>query len=150
MNTYFKVIDDIKAAVVAEPFINTVTQGDITDIDLNKITLFPLCHIQVSNATVQPNVITIQFNILLMDIVDHSKNDSSDDIRGNNNEMDVLNNQLNIASRLEALVRRHSNWETYELGSSFSCEPFSERFDNNLAGWSVDFTITIQNGMTNC
>ena len=42
MNNYFKVIDDLQAAAIAEPFINTVTQGDITDVDLNKNTIFPL------------------------------------------------------------------------------------------------------------
>ena len=45
MNNYFKIIDDLQAAAIAEPFINTVTQGDITDIDLNKNTIFPLCHL---------------------------------------------------------------------------------------------------------
>ena len=30
MNTYFKVIDDLQEAAIAEPFVNKVTQGDIT------------------------------------------------------------------------------------------------------------------------
>ena len=29
MNNYFKIIDDLKDAAIAEPFINTVTQGDM-------------------------------------------------------------------------------------------------------------------------
>ena len=38
MNTYFKVIEDLKTIALAEPFVNTVTQGDITEIDLTSIT----------------------------------------------------------------------------------------------------------------
>ena len=47
MNTYFKVIDDLKDAAIAEPFVNKVTQGDITEIDLNRSNIYPLCHLQV-------------------------------------------------------------------------------------------------------
>ena len=44
MNTYFKAIDDLQEAAIAEPFINKVTQGDITDIDLSRSSIYPLCH----------------------------------------------------------------------------------------------------------
>jgi len=151
MKYYFKIIDDIKTAIEVEPFITTVTQGDITDVDLNKKVLFPLCHIMVQNAEVQENIISLNISLLLMDIEDFSKENESHDIRGNNNELDVLNTQLAVAARLHALIRKNSSWkDSYQLDSNFSCEPFKERFENNLAGWSVDFTITFQNDMTYC
>ena len=149
MNTYFKVIEDLKTIALAEPFVNTVTQGDITEIDLNKTTIFPLCHLTVSGADVQTNVTTLNISVILMDIVDHSKESSSSDIRGNNNEMDVLNTHLGVASRIQAAIARQSAYrDQYELTSSFSCEPFTERFENNMAGWAITFTIIIQNPMT--
>ena len=37
MNSYFKIIDDVKTALIAEPFINNVSTGDIYDVDLKKI-----------------------------------------------------------------------------------------------------------------
>jgi hypothetical protein len=84
-----------------------------------------------------------------MDIVDASKDTPTNQIRGNNNEMDVLNTQLAVASRLQASLLRNSHYrDIYELQSDFSCDPFTERFENNLAGWAVTFTISVQNDMT--
>ena len=151
MNSYFKIIDDVKTALIAEPFINNVSTGDIYDVDLKKITIFPLAHIIVDTIDIDTNVITMTVNILLMDIVDFNKEDSTDEIRGNNNELDVINNMMNVAARLQALLKRSSTYrETYELTSSINCSPFEERFENNLAGLALDFTIQMENSMTSC
>jgi hypothetical protein len=151
MNTYFKAIDDIQASLIAEPFINTVTQGDIHNVDLSKMTIFPLAHINIETIDVQTRFIGLSVSILFADIVDFSKTDPSSDIRGNNNEMDVLNNMTNVAARLHALISKTPDYkDTYELASSFSCTPFIERFENNLGGISCDFTVNVFNTMTKC
>ena len=151
MNTYFEIIDDLQEIAIAEPFINTVTQGDITDVDLNKSTIFPLCHLSVTNASISSNLVTLDVSVILMDIIDFSKDNPSSDIRRNNNEMDTLNTQLNVASRLQATILRNSNIrDTYQLEGPFSCEPFTERFEANLSGWSVTFSISMNNSMTSC
>lgn len=149
MNNYFQVIDDLAAAAIAEPFINSVSQGDITEIDLNKSTIYPLCHLSINNATLTPNINTVDVSIILMDIVDFSKKPDSSDIRGNNNEMDVLNTMLTVAGRLQALlVRTESLYNKYQLDGPFNCEPFTDRFDNNVAGFAVSFTISLANTST--
>ena len=151
MNTYFEIIDDLQEIAIAEPFVNTVTQGDITDVDLNKSTIFPLCHLSVTNASISSNLVTLDVSVILMDIIDFSKDNPSSDIRGNNNEMDTLNTQLNVASRLQATILRNSNIrDTYQLEGPFSCEPFTERFEANLSGWSVTFSISMNNSITSC
>jgi len=151
MNTYFKVIDDIKASLIAEPFCNTVTQGDIYEVDLNKITIFPLAHIMIESIDIQTNQISLGISILFMDIVDFSKDSVVDSLRGNDNEMDVINNMLNLAARLQAVMSRSNSYSgTYELAGSFSCTPFKERFENNLSGLSCDFTVNLSNNMTKC
>jgi len=151
MNNYFKVIDDLQAAAIAEPFVNTVTQGDITDVDLNKNTIFPLCHLMVNNVSLTSNITTIEISIILMDIVDFSKKPDSSDIRGNNNEMDVLNTQLAVAGRLQALLLRADiYYGSYQVDTPFNCEPFTDRFENNVAGWNVGFSVTMANPSTKC
>jgi len=151
MNNYFKVIDDLQAAAIAEPFINTVTQGDITDVDLNKNTIFPLCHLMVNNVSLTSNITTIDVSIILMDIVDFSKDNVSSDIRGNNNELDVLNTQLSVAGRLQALLLRSDTYYMdYQVDGPFNCEPFTDRFESNVAGWNVGFTVIMTNPSTKC
>ena len=86
-----------------------------------------------------------------MDIVDLSKETSSDLIRGNDNELDAINNMINVAARLQAVLSRTETYHAnYELEGSLSCTPFKERFENNLAGVSADFTINLANDMTKC
>ncbi len=151
MNTYFKVIEDIKTALSAEPFINKVSQGDIYEVDLSKKTLFPLAHLIIESIDIQTNRIQLSLSLLLMDIVDLSKEASIDLIRGNDNELDAINNMVNVAARLQAVLAKTDTYNSnYELEGSFSCTPFKERFENNLAGVSADFTINLANDMTKC
>ena len=151
MNTYFKVIEDIKTALTAEPFINKVSQGDIYEVDLSKKTLFPLAHLIIESIDIQTNRIQLSLSLLLMDIVDLSKESSTDLIRGNDNELDAINNMVNVAARLQAVLAKTDTYNSsYELEGSFSCTPFKERFENNLAGVSADFTINLANDMTKC
>ena len=49
MKSFYKVIDSIQTVVSAEPFNNTVTFGDISEIDLKKQSLFP-CLLYTSDA----------------------------------------------------------------------------------------------------
>jgi hypothetical protein len=151
MNTYFKVIEDIKTALSAEPFINKVSQGDIYEVDLSKKTLFPLAHLIIESIDIQTNRIQLSLSLLLMDIVDFSKESSTDLIRKNDNELDAINNMINVAARLQAVLARTETYNAdYELEGSFACTPFKERFENNLAGVTADFTINLKNDMTKC
>ncbi len=42
MNSFYNIIDKIKEVVVAEPFNNEITFGDIADIDLKKTKLISI------------------------------------------------------------------------------------------------------------
>ena len=96
---YFDIIDKLKSHFESDPMINTVTQGDIFDIDLNKMTIFPLCHIIVNTATFEENVIRYNISILAMDITDTSKKESPNKFDGNDNELWVLNSMLAVQNR---------------------------------------------------
>jgi hypothetical protein len=64
MTPYFNVIDTLTNALKAEPFTNTVTFGDLDDVDLNKLTIFPLAHIIVNTATINEETISMNVSIL--------------------------------------------------------------------------------------
>jgi hypothetical protein len=86
-----------------------------------------------------------------MDIVDKSKEIETDVFIGNDNEHDVLNTQLAVLNRLLEVLRRGSlSREFYQLDGNVSCEPFTERFENYLAGWTATFDVLIPNTMTAC
>jgi len=151
MTGFYNVIQKIKDTLNAEPFVNTVSFGNIDDVDLNKQSIFPLSHVIVNNTTIQEKTLTFNISILAMDIVDISKEDTIDIFRGNNNEQDVLNTQLAILTRIASILKRGDLYiDKYQLQGDMSCEPFVDRFENKLAGWTGTFDVVIQNDMTIC
>jgi len=151
MKGFYNVTDKLKDALIAEPFVNTVTFGSLDDVDLNKQTIFPLSHIIVNNTTVGTNTLTFNISILSMDIVDISKDEVEDIFVGNDNEQDVLNTQLALQTRVINILQRGDLYtDLYQIEGDVNCEPFVDRFENKLAGWAATFDVVVQNDMTIC
>lgn len=151
MKGFHKLTEEIKDALIAEPFVNTVTFGSIDDVDLNKQTIFPLSHITVNNTIVGTKTLIFNISILSMDIVDISKDEVTDIFKGNDNEQDVLNTQLALQTRVINKLQRGDLYTSlYQVEGDVTCEPFVDRFENKLAGWAATFDVVIQNDMTIC
>jgi hypothetical protein len=151
MNSFYRVIDSIKDAVSAEPFNHQVTFGDIADIDLQKQSLFPLCHIMINNATITENIVQQNITIFLMDLVDVSNSEDTSLFLGNDNRQDILNTQLALGTRIMRVLQKADMYrQEFEIEGDASCEPFTERFENMLAGWAITFTINTNTDMTYC
>ena len=148
---FYQLTTTIKDNLLNDSNINTVTTGDITDIDLNKQTIFPLAHIIVNNVTTQEQVLSFNITIMAMDMINEYKDAETDIFVGNDNEQDVLNTQLAVLNRIIVLLRRGSLYTTkYQLDGAPSCEPFYERFENKLAGWAATMNILIENDISKC
>lgn len=147
---FYDLLDNLKTELTADAIVNTVTTGDIFDVDLNKQTIFPLSHIMVNQAVKQQNVWIFNVTILAMDIVDKNSEASTDALRGNDDEHDVLNTQLGIAGRIIDVITKGANKMNYDIVGNPVCEPFTERFENYLAGWAITFDIMMPNTMTYC
>lgn len=151
MNGFYTIIDKLKAHLDADIFVNTVTEGDIFKVDLAKQTIFPLAHIMVNNASFEGSVIRFNVSLIAMDIVDISKNEQVNTYIGNDNEQDVLNTQLIVLNRAYEMMRRGDMYsDLYQVDGNPNCEPFTERFENLLAGWTMTFDVLIPNEMTIC
>ena len=151
MKGFYNLTNKLKEALIAEPFVNTVTFGSLDDVDLNKQTIFPLSHIIVNNTTVGTKTLTFNVSILSMDIVDISKDEVTDIFVGNDNEQDVLNTQLALQTRvINTLQRGDLYTDLYQIQGDVTCEPFVDRFENKLAGWAATFDVVVQNDMTIC
>ena len=96
---YFDIIDKLKTHFDGDVLVNTVTQGNLFDIDLSKQTIFPLVHIIVNTASLEGNVVRYNISILAMDIVDIAKDEEENKFDGNDNELYVLNTQLQVLTR---------------------------------------------------
>ena len=63
IRSLYLVTDVIKEELLSSEFINTVTFGDITEIDLNKQTMYPLSHIMLNSVTSQERVLEYNMTI---------------------------------------------------------------------------------------
>ena len=96
---FYQLTQTIKDQLLADVNVNTVTIGDIYDVNLNKQDIFPLSHIIVNNVLQQEQTLTFNISVLAMDIVDQSKTETTDIFTGNNNEQDILNTQLSVLNK---------------------------------------------------
>ena len=148
---YFDIIDKLKTHFDGDVLVNTVTQGNLFDIDLSKQTIFPLVHIIVNTASLEGNVVRYNISIIAMDIVDITKDEEENKFDGNDNELYVLNTQLQVLTRCYELLLRGDLWtDKFQIDGNPTCEPFVDRFENKLAGWTMTTDILIPNGMTIC
>ncbi len=148
---FYNLTDKLKEELIKDPFVNTVTYGNIFEVDLNKQTIFPLSHFIVNNVVDRGQTLLFNISLLCMDLVDESKDDTTDNFLGNDNEQDVLNTQLAVANRIGAMLKRGDLYRTkYQLDGDVSLEPFVDRFDNKVAGWTATFNVVIPNEITIC
>jgi hypothetical protein len=151
MTGYYNLLDKLKTHFDADAIVNTVTQGDIFDVDLSKQTIFPLLHIMVNNCTLSGNTTTWNISLIAMDVVDISKNTSTNIFLGNDNEIDVLNTQHAVLNRAYELMKHGSlAYDLFMVEGTASLEPFTERFENYMAGWTMTIDIVTPNEMTIC
>jgi hypothetical protein len=148
---FYQITKTIKDQLLDDINVNTVTTGDIIDIDLAKQTMYPLSHVIVNNVTLEENIYRFNISVLAMDIVDQSKEATTDIFKGNNNEQDVLNTQLVVLNKLIQVLRMGTLYQNkYQLDGDPTCEPFYDRFENQVAGWACTFDVLIQNDINIC
>jgi len=148
---YYQLTETIKEQLLQDININTVTTGDITDVNLNKQDIFPMGHIIVNSVTDEEQVLRFNITVLAMDIVDQSKEPTVDRFKGNNNEQDILNTQLAVLNRLIQRLRMGELYrDMYQIDSNPTLDPFFDRFENQLAGWSANMEVLIYNDIYIC
>ncbi|MFS4469120.1 hypothetical protein [Maribacter sp. 2210JD10-5] len=143
MRTYYQILKLIREKLEADPLVNTVTQGDITEIDLDKQNLFPLAHIQTGTAVIGAKTIDFNLTVFAMDIRDTSNVPRTDKFNGNHNAIDNLNSMLAICNRLFKSIAVLE--DDFSIGDNPTCEPFYESRTNTLDGFAMSFVIQIPN-----
>jgi len=148
---FYLVVSTIKDELLNNPSIKSVTFGDITDIDLQKQTIFPLAHMIIDSVSHVGKTMQFSFTVLTMEQVDTTKTYVNDLFLGNSNTHDILNTQLTVSNRLVTRLRKGQIYaDGYQLVGDATCEPFFDRFENILAGWATTFTLEIFNDIDYC
>jgi len=150
MRQFYTVLEKIRDEAQNNGITNTVTTGNITEIDLNKTTIFPLVHIVVNNATFRDNLVNFNLRVLYLDVVDYTKSFTDDDVFfGNDNLQDVLNTQMQVANLIQSKLRRGDLYtDLFQLSDDPVLSILRESFESELAGWGMELNIDVANNET--
>jgi hypothetical protein len=148
---FYTAIDKLKTHFDGDALVNSVSEGDIFQVDLAKQTIFPLVHIMVNSCSFETNVLRFNISLIAMDLVDISKNEDTNVYLGNDNTQDALNSTLAILNRAYDIMLHGSlAYDLFQIDGNPNCEPFTERFENLLSGWTMTFDVLVPNDMTIC
>tara|TARA_B100001094_G_C18128699_1_gene770983 strand:- start:504 stop:977 length:474 start_codon:yes stop_codon:yes gene_type:complete len=151
IRSYYKISELLESSLLSNNITKTVTIGDVTEVDLGKQTIFPLAHFIVNSVVSTQQTLVYNITVLVMDIKDTSKYKEVDKFRKNTDEQDILNTQLGVLNLLIQKLRFGDlSTQGYKLTNDPSCEPFVDRFENNLAGWNADLNIEMPNDQNIC
>ena len=151
MVNYYDITTKIRTYFESEPLVNKITKGGLDDIANAKKEEYALIHLIVNQCSPQDNSLIYNVSIIAMDIVDIAKTTPSDLFRGNDNEDDVLNSMLTVLVRFYEKLRRGNLFsDLYQLGGGVTIEPFTDRFEDKVAGWTMTLDIIVPNGVSIC
>ena len=148
MKEYYDLIKNIYEYLIGNNNINTVTSGDLLEVDLAKQTIFPLAHIIVNDVTFSNHQMTFSINVIAMDVVDEHNDDKQErnSVYGSDNKQDILNSMLSVVNGLQSSLRRGKMKDNdYEINDTPTATQFEDRFENLLAGWSIVLNVEVPN-----
>ena len=151
MRAYYELNDILYNIFDEDPDVNTITQGDISEIDLQKKNIFNLVHISVNNATFNENTIVFNTTIFCMGIRDINKEvDTFEKFTTNDNEIDNLNTTLAVLRRgFNKIVHGKFAEDSDDICvlNTPSAEPFTEQYENLLDGWSLTIDLEVDDNL---
>lgn len=148
MKSLIDFTDRLKTELEAIPLLKTVSLGDVTEIDLDKATIFPLAHVSINNGTIASATSTLQVSIMFLDVVDEGQGVREDNWYKNSSEIYVQNNMLTAATKLsQELLRGDAFRDLFQSENPITVEFVSEKFTNLLSGVVIDFEVVISNNI---
>ena len=148
MNSLFALTDAIKQELDSNVLLNSVSYGDVDEIELLKTNRYPLAHVGISTGTISDATSTIEVSVIFIQQVDEVKTqeDSFSD-----SELYAQNNMLAAATRLVQVLKRGDLYaQGFQLEDDATVDFFGDRFTDKVAGVTVDMSITIKNSASVC
>jgi len=145
----YRVLDTLKSELNSSPFCNTVTIGELTEIELSKMTIFPMAHVLLEDVTHNENSLTFNITLFNLDVVNVSKDTPTE--YGNDNLIYILVNQLFVINKLISRLKNNfTEYSGWEIEGSPRSEFVNKEFENMIAGYQTSMQITVPNDIDKC
>ena len=151
MNHYSQLLYYLKGLGEADPFVNTITKGDFTKLDLSKLTVYPLLHISIGGGQFS-NGQTVLFNceVGCFQQRDAKQQEiNTDKFWENDNEVDNMNETHAVLNRIWTIAYRDFNEQGFRASEDAPIDPVDDEYANGLDGWILRFDILMPNTTIN-
>ena len=152
---YYNVLNYFKTIMKNHPSIQPVTYGDVDTIDDKQYTEYPLGNVLITDSRFEPSTTTFTVQLTIADKQKNLNNESSGSTNaqtipfyGVDDMVDIHANTLAVLNDLTAYTQR--GVQGFEVNGDIVCQPFSDRFNNGLAGWVATFELTTHNDKNRC
>ena len=147
MRTVNQILDELETIALDHRFINSFKQGELSEVDIKKLAgdKYPICHADISSATIERGILVYTLDILVMDLILPGQTDAQEQYS------DTLRTLIDIVSQYAQVLSTQSDVDrdvTIEL--PVDCEPFTARFDNLLTGWAGTLRLVTSNDLDLC
>jgi hypothetical protein len=146
MKSYKDIVDTFRTICDQHEKITTFTTGDIFEADLESTDVFTKAHLVETSATINKATFTFTFDLLIMDLVDVDDSD----IEYRLNETFLILADIFREFRTGSYSNTSAVTQDIVMPESLSCDPFTDQFENLLAGWKGTFNITVPSHNTAC
>jgi hypothetical protein len=152
---YYNALNYFKIIMSNHPSIEVVTTGDLFELGEREYPAYPIGNIQILETDFGTNVTNYKCQLVIADKVKVRDNESEGRDNGQiipyfgvDDKIDVYANALAIVNDLTSYTQR--GVQNFEINEDIICTPFADRFDNGLAGWVAEFTLTTHNDRNRC
>lgn len=152
---YYNALNYFKTIMQNHPSINAVTQGDITKLDTDEFSSYPLGNILITESNFGNNVTNYTIQLTVADKIKNKNNESNDRTNAQtipfyrtDDTVDIHANTLGILNDLTSYTQR--GVAGFEINGDINCTAFSDQFNNGLAGWVATFELTTHNDKNRC
>lgn len=141
MNRTLNQVNEILEGIAnAHQQINSYGIGDLYDLVANGAVTYPLMFTVINPSTINGNRMSLNLSLLFMDLVHKDQR----------NELEVLSDTLQMGTDVVAQLRAPIYEDWFIVGDSVSFEDFTERFNDEVAGYKIDLTLNLSEQFNLC
>ena len=152
---YYNILNYFKTIMNNHPGVSTATMGDISKFDAQQFPDYPIANLFISDATFGQSTTNYNVQLTVADKIKNKNNESSGSHNvqiipyfGVNDVVDIHNNTFGIINDLTSFTQRGVTG--FDIDGEIEVIPFEDQFNNGLAGWVANFTLTTHNDKNRC
>jgi hypothetical protein len=152
---YYNVLDYFKEIMQNHPSIGHVSNDDVSVLDGKEYPKYPLGNIIVTEAVFSGTTTQWGIQLIVADKIKNKNNENENQFNkqiipffGVDDTVDIHANTFGILNDLTSFTQR--SVEAFDITDDITLTPFSDRFNNGLAGWLCEFTLIAHNDRNRC